>query len=151
MAQRAMGNERTGHTLHATELVHEAFLRIFSGTDRLEPGNRAQFFVAAGRAMRNILIDHARRHRSQKRGGGRERISLGLVDAAIPEDPEDLLNLNDALLRLEERDPRAAEVVQLRYFAGLGVDETADAMQLSASTVKREWEYARAWLMKQMQ
>ena len=101
--------------------------------------------------MRRILIEHARKRGRLKRGGDRDRISLSIVDAALPEEPQDLLALDEALQRLEAKDPRAAEVVRLRFFAGLTIEQAADAMDLSSRTVKREWEFARAWLAKQLQ
>jgi RNA polymerase sigma factor (TIGR02999 family) len=100
--------------------------------------------------MRRILIEHARRKGSIKRGGGRQRIDLTLAEPASEENPQDLLALNEAIVRLEEKDARAAEVVRLRYFAGLSIDQTAQAMDLSPRTVKREWEFARAWLLKSL-
>jgi len=151
VARRSMRNERQGHSLYPTDLVHEVYLRLFTDDATVDFRNRAHFFGAVGQAMRRILVDHARRRASGKRGGDRERVRLTLIDAALPENPQDLLALDEALLRLERKDPRAAEVVRLRYFAGLTIDQTADAMQLSSRTVKREWEFARAWLMKQMQ
>src|SRR5689334_1199052 len=123
MAQKQMNGERSGHTLHATELVHEAYLRLQGGDEKLDYGNKAHFFHAAGEAMRRILIEHARKKASLKRGGDRERTSLSLVDAALPDHPDELLALDEALLRLEEKDPRAAEVVRLRFFAGLTIEQ----------------------------
>jgi RNA polymerase sigma factor (TIGR02999 family) len=101
-------------------------------------------------AMRRILIEHARRRARFKRGGDRQRVPLTLVDVALPEDSEQLLALDEALRRLEEKDARAAEVVRLRFFAGLSIDQTAEAIKLSPRTVKREWEWARAWLARQL-
>jgi RNA polymerase sigma factor (TIGR02999 family) len=151
IAQKQMNNERPDHTLRATELVHEAYMRLLgNGLAGARLHNRAQFFHAAGEAMRRILIEHARKRARIKRGGGREHIELSLVDAAIPENPQDMLALDDAFRRLEEKDPRAAEVVRLRFFAGLTVDQIADALNLSSRTIKREWEFARAWLAQSL-
>jgi RNA polymerase sigma factor (TIGR02999 family) len=151
MAQRQMNDERAGHTMRATELVHEAYVRLTNGGDPIDLTNKSHFFHAAGEAMRRILIEHARRRARVKRGGGRERVSLSMVDAALPDDPEDLLALDEALRRLEEKDERAAEVVRLRFFAGLTIEQTADTMDLSPRTVKREWEFARTWLAQQLE
>ena len=161
LAQRRMNDERPGHTLHATELVHEVYLRLFADDGpRIDYANRAHFFHAVGEAMRRILIDHARRRAAHKRGGGDgtggtgarpQRVSLTLLDAALPVGALDLLTLDEAFVQLETKDARAAEVVRLRYFAGLTIEQTADAMGLSPRTVKREWEFARAWLLKWLQ
>ena len=150
MAQKQMAGERDSHTLHATELVHEAFLRL-NGDSQLDLENKAYFFHAAAEAMRRILIEHARRRSRIKRGGGRERVTLSLANEALPEEPQDFLALDEALQRLQGKDPRSAEVVKLRYFAGLTIEQTAEAMDLSPRTVKREWEFARAWLQKELQ
>jgi RNA polymerase sigma factor (TIGR02999 family) len=149
LAQRHLSQERRGHTLAPTELVHEVYLRLFDG-ELPDYANRAHFFHSVAEAMRRILIEHARRKGSIKRGGGRQRIDLTLAEPASEENPQDLLALNEAIVRLEEKDARAAEVVRLRYFAGLSIDQTAQAMDLSPRTVKREWEFARAWLLKSL-
>src|SRR5207244_1730375 len=112
--------------------------------------DRSQFVHAAAEAMRRILIEHARRRSRLKRGGDRQRVSLNVVDVSLPEDCDQLLALEEALRRLEEKDPRAGEVVRLRFFAGQTIDQTAEAMGLSPRTVKREWEFARAWLSQQL-
>ena len=153
MAQQQMNDERPGHTLRATELVHQAYLRLLDNppTDR---ANQAHFVHAVAEAMRRILIEHARRRGRLKRGGDRASVPLTAVDdadVALPEDSDELLALDEALRRLEERDPRAAEVVRLRFFAGLTIDQTAAAMKLSPRTVKREWEWSRAWLAKNLE
>ncbi len=150
MAQKQITGERDPHTMHATELVHEAFLRLKDDSE-LDLQNRGYFFHAAAEAMRRILIEHARHRSRLKRGGDRQRVTLSLEDRALPENSRELLALDEALQRLQENDPRTAEVVQLRYFAGLTIEQTAAAMDLSARTVKREWEFARAWLQKELQ
>ena len=117
MAQKQMGHERPGHTLRATELVHQAYVRLLKGSEN-EIANQAQLLRAAAEAMRRILIEHARRRARCKRGGDRQRVSLSLVDAALPDDSEQLLALDEALRRLEKKDARAGEVVRLRFSAG---------------------------------
>lgn len=145
MARRALRHERPDHSLQATELVHEVYLRLTAGASVSWHGRR-QFFHAAGEAMRRILIEHARKRGRAKRGGGRIRVELSSVDLASEFDLEQVLALDDAFRRLEQEDRQAAEVVRLRFFAGLSVEETAMAMSLSERTVKREWAFARAWL-----
>ncbi len=147
IAQQRMAGERRGHTLQATALVHEAYLRLIG--DGSPPwANRAHFFHAAAQAMRRILIEHARARGRQKRGGEYQRRPIERIDLAIDEDPDDILALDAAICRLEEKDERAARIVKLRFFAGLSIEETAEATELSARTVKREWTYARAWLFQ---
>ena len=147
MAARRMAGERSDHTLGATALVHEVFLRL-SGDP--EPGweSRAHFYTAAAEAMRRILVEHARRRQRVKRGGGRARVALELDELAEDRDSGEILAIDGALRRLRVVDARAASVVELRFFAGLGVEDTARALQLSPRTVMREWSYARAWLYR---
>ena len=152
IAQQRMQDERTGHTLQATALVHEAYLRLV-GDRELQWNSRAHFFVAAAEAMRRILIEHARARGRVKRGGdgqGRpaNRVPLSIVDLAADESSDEILVLEEAFCRLEKEDPEAAQVVRLRLYAGLSVDETAAALGISPSGVDREWAYARAWLHK---
>ena len=138
-------HERPDHTLQATALVHETYLRMLGGHD--PPWNdRGHFFRAAAEAMRRILIEHARKRGRIKRGGDRVRIELTAANLGSEQDPEEILALDEALRRLEEQDPRSADVVRLRFFAGLSVEETAKALDMSERTVKREWSFARAWL-----
>jgi RNA polymerase sigma factor (TIGR02999 family) len=145
LAKTQMRHERANHTLQTTALVHEAYLRMLGGQD--PPWNdRAHFFRAAAEAMRRILIEHSRKHRRIKRGGDRARVSLSNLKLGVAENPDTILALDDALRRLDRQDPRAADVVRLRYFAGLSVEETAKALEVSERTVKREWSFARAWL-----
>ena len=145
LARQHMNRERSDHTLQATALVHEAYLRLLGGQE-LTWANRRYFFQSAAEAMRRILIEHARRKKREKRGGGRRPIPLDAVELAVQGNSEDLLALDDAIRRLEEQDRRAAEVVQLRFFAGLDIEETAKLLDVSPRTVKREWMFARAWL-----
>ena len=145
IARQFMGRERRGHTLGPTALVHEAFLRIAG--DRTDGWtNRAQFFSAAAEAMRRILIEKARARGRVRHGGGRQRITLAGIDLAVPETLDQVLVIDEALQRLEVADPRSAKVVHLRFYAGLSEAETAEALELSERTVRRQWSYARAWL-----
>ncbi|MBI1967272.1 MAG: sigma-70 family RNA polymerase sigma factor [Gemmatimonadetes bacterium] len=145
LAKAQLRHERPDHTLQPTALVHEAYLRLLGSTQ--PPWNdRQHFFRAAAEAMRRILIEHARKRGRVKRGGKRVRVELSGVDLASDQDLDQVLALDDAFRRLEEQDPEAADVVRLRFFAGLSVEETAQAMGLSERTVKREWAFARAWL-----
>lgn len=150
LAQARMRSERPGHTLGATGLVHEAYLRLL-GDDELKWDSRGHFFGAAARAMRHILIDRARRKGAVKHGGGRYRIDLDALDPAKDEDTIAAIpELDVALTKLEEVDPRKAEIVMLRFFAGLTIQETALAMGISKTVVKDEWKFARAWLYTEM-
>jgi RNA polymerase sigma-70 factor (ECF subfamily) len=145
IAKQRMRGERSDHTLQATALVHEVFVRLTENRGAPWKG-KAQFFVAAAEAMRRVLIDHARRRGADKRGGARQRVPLNVADLAHVEDPAQVLALDEAILRLEQEEPRAAAVVRMRFYAGLGVDETAEVLGQSRRTVLRDWEYARAWL-----
>jgi RNA polymerase sigma factor (TIGR02999 family) len=145
LAAAHLRRERPDHSLQPTALVHEAYLRLVGG-EHAPWEDRGHFFRAAARAMRRILIEQARRRGRQKRGGGRVRVSLDVPLASTWDDPDRMLALDEALRRLEGQDPRSAEVVQLRYFGGLSVRETAEALGTSERTVKREWTFARAWL-----
>ena len=145
LAAAHLRRERTDHTLQPTDLVNEAYLRLV-GARHPPWQDRGHFFRAAAEAMRRVLIEHARKRSRQKRGGGRVQVSLSAVGPTSWDEPEQMLAVDEALRRLEEQDPRSAEVVQLRYFGGLSVQETADALELSERTVRREWVFARAWL-----
>jgi RNA polymerase sigma factor (TIGR02999 family) len=147
IAARQMAGERQGHTLQATALVHEAYLRLVKG-EPLRWSNRAHFFFSAAQAMRRILVDHARKHRSEKRGGGRPRLPVNVADLAAQDDPETILAVDQAISRLEELDARAARIVHLRFYAGLSLEETAQALQTPERTVRREWSYARVRLFR---
>lgn len=148
-AQKQLARERTDHTLQATALVHEAYLKIMGPRD-LPWQNRAHFFAAAAQAMRRVLVDHARAKAAAMRGGTdarRAAIDLSsLPDLSSQRESAGFLILDEAISRLEEVDPQSATVVRLRYFAGLSVEETAQAMDISAPTVKRAWAFARGWL-----
>jgi RNA polymerase sigma factor (TIGR02999 family) len=149
-AAAAMKREDAGHTLQATALVHEAYMRLVDQRQS-EWQNRSQFYGIAAQLMRRILIDHAREHLAAKRGGGAKQVTLSGVDvAADSDDAVEILALHDALEKLAVMDERQAKIVELRYFAGLGVEETAEALEISPATVKREWATARAWLKREM-
>jgi RNA polymerase sigma factor (TIGR02999 family) len=138
--------ERRDHTLQATALVHEAYAKLVGAND-IPWSGRAGFFHAASEAMRRILIDHARRRNARKREGGAVRILLhDVADLAAAEDSAEILAFDEAFVRLEQDHPQAAAVVRLRFYAGLGVEEVAEALSVSARTVNREWTFARAWL-----
>jgi RNA polymerase sigma factor (TIGR02999 family) len=148
-AQKQMARERGDHTLQATALVHEAYVRLVGPHD-VPWENRAHFYVAAAEAMRRVLIEHARKRGRAKRGGGRQRIPL--TGEELAEDPnlEEIMSVDAAIRRLEEQDGRMARIVRLRFFAGLGVKETAAALGISDRTVRREWALARAWLHREL-
>jgi len=145
LAAAKLARERTGQTLDATALVHEAYLRLTQG-GATRWDNRGHFFAAAAEAMRRILVENARRKRSLKRGGDRVRQDLDVVHLAAPELGDDLLALDDALSRLAANDPIKARLVELRHFAGLTIEEAALELGLSTTTAHRYWTYARAWL-----
>lgn len=150
MADYRMAGERKDHTLEATALVHEAYLRLVGRAD-VQWANRAHFFHAAAESMRRILIEHARAKHRLKRGGGRNRNLKGLesvADLVARSDPEEIMAVDEAVRRLEVENPDAANVVRLRFYAGLTPDETAKATGLSPRTVYRQWAYARAWLYR---
>lgn len=149
LAAALSGRLPPGQTLQPTALVHEAYLRLVGDQD---PGweGRRHFFGAAARAMRNILVEQARRKGAQKHGGGGRRVELTEGLAVIEPPVDDLLAVNEAIQKLEAEKPHLAEIVMLRYFAGLSVDETAGVLGMSASTVAREWRFARAWLTRQL-
>ncbi|MDP1589548.1 MAG: ECF-type sigma factor [Prosthecobacter sp.] len=148
LARAKMAREQPGHTLQATALVHEAWLRL--GDQRFE--NRAHFFAAAAEAMRRILIDRARRRQAAKHGAGAEHVDVNEVEIAAPTEKDDeLLAIHDALTALEAHDARRAELVKLRYFAGLSFEEAAEILQVSIPTAKRDWTYAKVWLYRRIQ
>lgn len=149
IARQRLRDERAHHTLNATALVHEAYMRLV-GDDAAAWENRAHFFGAAARAMRQVLIDYARKRGRAKRGGDQTRIPLNVVDLAVEAPVEDVLAVDRAVEKLAVKDPRMAEVVQLRFYAGLSVEETAAALGMSERTVRREWSLARAWMMREL-
>jgi RNA polymerase sigma factor (TIGR02999 family) len=152
LAESQLRRERAGHTLQPTALVHEAFLKLV-GQDEARFESRSHFFAIAATAMRRVLVHHAEKVRSAKRGGGRERRPLdAAADLAAPRgsDPVDVIALDEALGRLAELDPRKAKVVELRFFAGLSVEESAAALEASPATVKRDWDFAKVWLLREL-
>jgi RNA polymerase sigma factor (TIGR02999 family) len=149
VAQRALRGERTGHTLGTTGLVHETYLRLVDQT-RLEYRDRGHFYGIAARAMRQILVDHARRHRAAKRGGAQKPILLEEALLTVEDRAEALVALDDALNDLEGVDARLSQVVQCRFFGGLTEEETGEALGVTARTVRRDWLKAKGWLYHQL-
>ena len=149
IAHRQLKQERTGHTLSTTALVHEAYLKLVR-LDRMQWHNRAQFFAIAARAMRRILVDYAVTRKRQKRGGGQALLSIDDVVVMVESRADELVALDRALERLEAVDPRQTQVVECRVFAGMSIEETAEALELSPATVKRDWAMARAWLNREL-
>jgi RNA polymerase sigma factor (TIGR02999 family) len=147
LAAQRLVHEKPGQTLEATALVHEAYLRLIGpSSDKQQWSNRSHFFAAAAEAMRRLLIESARRKQRIKHGGDRTRVDLDEVCCVSDAPTDDLLALDEALTRLAAEAPAKAELVKLRYFAGLSLDEAAEAMRISPATAKRYWAYARAWL-----
>ena len=149
MAARRMRGEQPGHTLQPTALVHEAFLRL-AGTKDIVWENRAHFFALAAEVMRNVLVDAARRRRAAKRGSGARAASLDEWDGEVYDRPDLILDVDRLLERLRSMDARQAQVVEMRFFAGLTEREIADAMDISERTIKRDWSMARAWMRKEL-
>jgi len=150
LAAQKMAREAPGQTLQATALVHEAWLRL-GGDNEPKWQNRAHFFSAAAEAMRRILIDNARRKKAMRHGGNVEHVNLDGLDLAATMDSDQVLALNEALDRLTTKDPAKAELVKLRFFAGLTLEDAARVLDISVPTAKRHWAYARAWLYREMQ
>jgi RNA polymerase sigma-70 factor, ECF subfamily len=149
IASREMRHAREGHTLQTTALVHEAYLRL-AGAESLEIQNRGHFFAVASQQMRRILVDHARSNRAQRRGGGSLRVELDKLQLGVAERNIDVLLLDESLKELERLDPRAARVVELRYFGGYTDKEVVEVLGVSLATVRRDWEFARSWLFSHM-
>jgi RNA polymerase sigma-70 factor (ECF subfamily) len=149
IATRYLRLERPGHTLRSTGLVHEVYLRLFGGAPA-NWQNRAHFFGAVAREMRHLLVDYARARNAKKRSDGNVRISLDDVHAAADARGENFVALDEALTRLEQIDSRAGQIVELRFFTGLSERETAAALKISISTLKRDWNFAKAWLFDQL-
>ncbi len=156
LAAQKLSHEPAGQTLQATALVHEAYLRLVGEPGPAEAGqpqtweNRGHFFAAAAEAMRRILVDTARRKRRTKHGGEAQRIDMDKADIPVDQLPDDLLALDEALTRLSEQEPLKADLVELRYFAGLTAEQTAEALNISKATADRYWAYARAWLFDEI-
>jgi RNA polymerase sigma factor (TIGR02999 family) len=149
LAHHYMEGERPNHTLQTTALVNEAYLRL---TDQTNPNwqSRAHFFAAAARAMRQILVSYARSNRAQKRGGGGAKIELDETAIISPEQSKEIVDLHEALERLDTLDSRKARVVELKYFGGLNHDEIAEVMKVSTVTIRRDWVFAKAWLHNEL-
>ena len=146
LAAARLSEEKPGQTLQATALVHEAYLRLVGGDQPQDWNGRGHFFAAAAEAMRRILVENARRKTRVKRGGGLARQDVAEIDVAVSEPPDEVLALDEALTRLATDNPQAAEVVRLRFFAGLPLPEVARILGISSRTADRLWAYARAWL-----
>jgi RNA polymerase sigma factor (TIGR02999 family) len=150
LAAAKLAHEKPGQTLQPTALVHEAYLRLVDADKAQEWSGRGHFFAAAAEAMRRILVENARRKGSRKHGGGLVRKDLDDAQPAAPEPPEELLALDEALDRLAAKDPLKAELVKLRHFAGLTIEQAAQALGISPTTANRYWAYARAWLHQEI-
>lgn len=146
LAASKLAHEATGHTLQPTALVHEAWLRLVGKDGQAHFRNRAHFFGAAAEGMRRILIENARRKAAARHGGGQQRVDIQEIEIAVEAADDELLALNDALDKLALEDQSKAELVKLRYFVGLTIEETAEILGISAATAKRNWTFARAWL-----
>jgi RNA polymerase sigma factor (TIGR02999 family) len=146
LAAHRMAHEAAGHTLQPTALVHEAYLRLVGGEQPSNWDGRGHFFAAAAEAMRRIVVESARRKKRVRHGGGRPRVDLEEHDVPVRPPPDEILALDDALTRLKEEDATAAQVVQLRFFAGMSMEEIAAALGISRATAQRHWRYARSWL-----
>jgi RNA polymerase sigma factor (TIGR02999 family) len=149
LARHYMRRERPGHTLQTSALVNEAYLRLVD--QKVHWQNRSHFFGVAAQAMRRILVDHARAHHYAKRGGDAQKVSLDEAANLAQARASDLIALDDALTALTELDPQQGRIVELRFFGGLTIEETAEVLKISHATVEREWSMARAWLRRQMQ
>jgi RNA polymerase sigma factor (TIGR02999 family) len=150
LAAQKMAQEAPGHTLQATALVHEAYLRLVDVERAQQWNSRGHFFAAAAEAMRRILVENARRKRRIRHGGGQRRVDIDQAAEMCDELPDDMLDLSEALDRLEKTDTVAAQVVKLRFFAGLSLPEVADALGLSLRTTERNWTFARTWLHREL-
>jgi RNA polymerase sigma factor (TIGR02999 family) len=145
-----MAQEKPGQTLQATALVHEAYLRLVGGGESQPWNSRGHFFGAAAEAMRRILVENARRKHALRRGGDRQKLDLGPIEPATPRISDDILALDEALEKLARKDPVKAELIKLRYFAGLTMEQAAAALGISPATAHRYWNYARAWLHQEI-
>jgi RNA polymerase sigma factor (TIGR02999 family) len=150
LADQRLAQEKPGQTLQATALVHEAYVRLVDVDQAQHWNSRGHFFAAAAEAMRRILVENARRKKALRRGGDRQRLDLDLAEPAAPQLSDDLLALDEALAKLTAKDRGRAEVVKLRYFAGLTMEQTAETLGISLATANRWWNYARAWLHQEI-
>jgi len=149
ISSKYLREERRKHTFQTTELVHEAYLKLI-GNENLSWKNRAHFFGIAARSMRQILVDHARKRKAVKRGSGETKLSLEEAATISSENDEEILALDNALNKLESLDERSGKVVEMRFFSGLTIEETAEALNISPSTAKRDWNFAKAWLYREI-
>jgi RNA polymerase sigma factor (TIGR02999 family) len=149
LARRYLGREHPGHTLQTSALINEAYIRLID-QDSVQWQNRAHFFAVAAQVMRHILVDHARAHLYAKRGGGAQKVELNEADAITGQRAAELVALDEALSTLATLDPRKSQLIELRFFGGLTIEETAEAMSISPKTVTREWRSAKAWLHHEM-
>ena len=150
LAAQRLAREKPGQTLQATALVHDAYLRLFGAEGDQHWNSRGHFYAAAAEAMRRILVEQARRKNAIRRGGQRQRLDIELAEPAEPQDSEDILALNEALERLADKDRQKADLVKLRYFGGLTMEQTSDVLGISLATANRWWNYARAWLHQEI-
>ncbi len=150
LAAAKLAQEKPGQTLQATALVHEAFLRLVDSDKARQWNSRGHFFIAAAESMRRILVESARRKRQIRRGGDRQRVPIEAVQIAADAPSEDLIALDESLSRLEDHDPMAASLIQLRYFAGMTMRQAAEALGMSLRTAERNWTYARSWLHRDL-
>lgn len=149
MAKRYMSSQPSGQTLQTTALIHEAYLKLADNKEK-QFANRAHFFAVAANAMRHILVDHARMRQAEKRGGAMQKISLENAAVVSAERASELVALDDALAKLSVSDERKAKVVELRYFGGLSIEETAQVLKISTETVTRDWRFAKTWLLREL-
>lgn len=149
LAAKYLKQQRPDHTLQPTALVHEAYLKLID-TSEINWQDRAHFFAVAAQTMRNILVDHARALAADKRGGGMRKIALDEISGTSKKQDVDLIDLNDALERLAAQDELQGRLIELRFFGGLTIEDTAEVLKISPATVKREWAMARAWLFREM-
>lgn len=151
LASRKMAQEKSGHTFQTTSLVHEAYVRLVDTPEAQRWNSRGHFFAAAAEAMRRILIENARRKKTEKHGGRRKRVAISLADPITQADPDAVLDIDQVLADLAMEDAKAAEVAKLKIFAGLSIDDTAKALSIPRATAYRQWAYARAWLQAKLQ
>jgi len=150
ISSKYLSNEYRKNTFQTTELVHEAYIKLI-GNQQISWQSRAHFYGIAARTMRQILVDSARKRKSRKRGSGSTKLSLDDVQVVAGESDDQILALDEALKKLEEVEPRSSKVVELRYFSGLTIEETAELLNISPATVKRDWQFAKAWLYREIQ
>jgi RNA polymerase sigma factor (TIGR02999 family) len=150
ISSKYLSDEYRKHTFQTTELVHEAYIKLI-GNQQISWQSRAHFFGIAAKTMRQILVDYARKRNSQKRGSGKTKLSLDDAQLVASESDDQILALDEALKKLENIEERSGKIVELRYFSGLTIEETAELLNISSATVKRDWQFAKAWLYKEIQ